>query len=503
LRDEQPPLRLIHPDDDVAVALADLAAGLELQAGERSVVLPGLVERGHKFALRGLPAGSVVRKYGSSIGIATADIAAGAWVHSHNLRSRLAGLAELRWPADRPAPARSPVDAELAGRRFAGYRRPDGRVGTRNEIWIIGTVGCVARTVQRIAAESSQRNAGRADAIVALTHPFGCSQVGGDLERTRAVLAALAAHPNAAAVLIVGLGCESNEARALMAAIPGRDPARLRLLGAQDCADEVASGVALVEELLRVVAADRRESCGLEDLCVGLKCGGSDGFSGLTANPLLGRIADRVTAAGGRAILSEVPELFGAEQQLLERAVDETVFASVAVLLNNFRRYLQAHGEPLHENPSPGNLAGGITTLEEKSLGAVQKGGRAAVTAALRYGERIQKAGLAVLEAPGNDAVSSTAIAAAGANLLLFSTGRGTPLGCPIPTLKIASNSALALRKPSWIDFDAGRLLQGEQEESVVAELLELVLATASGRPACNELNQEREIALWKGGVTL
>ncbi len=498
-----PRLRLIHPDDDVAVALVDLAAGQPLGVGDRTLVLPGSIERGHKLALRFLPAGTVVQKYGSAIGIATADIAAGAWVHTHNLRSRLAGLAELRRPVNTPASVPSVVDPMLAERHFAGYRRPDGRVGTRNEIWIIGTVGCVARTVQRIAADSSRRNAGRADAIVPLTHPFGCSQVGGDLARTRAVLAALAAHPNAGGVLIVGLGCESNEARALMAAIPGRDPARLRLLGAQDCADEVAHGVSLVEELLEIVATDRRERCGLEDLCIGLKCGGSDGLSGLTANPLLGRVAERVTGAGGRAILSEVPELFGAEAQILERAVDDAVFDSVGAMLNDFRRYLQSHGEPLHENPSPGNLAGGITTLEEKSLGAVQKGGRAPVTAALRYGERIQKPGLAVLEAPGNDAVSSTAIAAAGANLLLFTTGRGTPLGCPVPTLKVASNSALARRKPAWIDFDAGQLLEGVDEESVVAALLALVLATASGRPACNETNEEREIALWKGGVTL
>jgi altronate hydrolase len=503
LSSDSPRLRLIHPHDDVAVALADLATGEELRIGDRPLVLTGAIERGHKLALRHVPAGAVVRKYGSAIGLATADIAPGAWVHTHNLRSRLAGLAELARPAESTATTPIVADPALAGLRFAGYRRPDGRVGTRNEIWIIGTVGCVARTVQRIAAETSRRSAGRADAIVPLTHPFGCSQVGGDLERTRAVLAALAAHPNAGAVLIVGLGCESNEARALMAAIPGRDPARLRLLGAQDCADEVAQGVALVEELLEVVATDRREPCGLEDLCIGLKCGGSDGFSGLTANPLLGRVAERVTVAGGRAILSEVPELFGAESQLLERAVDATVFESVGALLNDFRRYLQAHGEPLHENPSPGNLAGGITTLEEKSLGAVQKGGRAPVTAALRYGERIMKSGLAVLEAPGNDAVSSTAMAAAGANLLLFTTGRGTPLGCPVPTLKIASNSALARRKPAWIDFDAGQLLEAADEERVVAALLELVLATASGRPACNEINEEREIALWKGGVTL
>ncbi len=503
MRSDLPRLRLIHPDDDVAVALVDLAAGQELGAGHQRVFLTDPIERGHKLALRPIPAGTVVRKYGSAIGVATAAIAAGAWVHTHNLRSRLAGLAEWRRSVEAPASAPTVVRPVLDEQHFAGFRRPDGRVGTRNEIWIIGTVGCVARTVQRIAAETSRRNAGRADAIVPLTHPFGCSQVGGDLVRTRAVLAALAAHPNAGGVLIVGLGCESNEARALMAAIPGRDPVRLRLLGAQDCEDELARGVTLVEELLELVAADRRERCGLGDLCVGLKCGGSDGLSGLTANPLLGRVAERVTAAGGRAILSEVPELFGAEAQLLERAVDETVFQSVGTLLNDFRRYLQAHGEPLHENPSPGNLAGGITTLEEKSLGAVQKGGRAPVTAALRYGERIQKPGLAVLEAPGNDAVSSTAIAAAGANLLLFTTGRGTPLGCPVPTLKVASNSALARRKPAWIDFDAGQLLENVDEESAVAALLELVLATASGRPTRNETNEEREIALWKGGVTL
>ena len=384
-----------------------------------------------------------------------------------------------------------------------GYRRRDGRVGTRNEIWILCTVGCVARTAQRIAGVASLRYADVVDGVHAFTHPFGCSQLGDDLARTRGLIAALARHPNAGGVLVIGLGCESNQLDRLLESLDGVEPNRIRSFTAQGVEDELEAGLAAVAELVAVAGADRREPCPLSDLRLGLKCGGSDGLSGITANPLVGRVADRCVDAGGTAILTEVPEMFGAEQLLLDRASSRQVFDRMTAIFDDFRRYFLELGQAIHENPSPGNIAGGITTLEEKSLGAVQKGGRAAVTQALRYAERASEPGLAILEAPGNDAVSSTALVAAGATILLFTTGRGTPLGFPVPTLKISSNSELATRKPGWIDFDAGVLLQGVESELAADSLLDLVLATASGRHARNETNGEREIAIWKQGVTL
>lgn len=399
-----------------------------------------------------------------------------------------------------PTPGRSLV--RPAG-SFLGYRRADGRVGTRNEIWILCTVGCVARTAQRVAAEASRRFGGRVDGVHAFTHPHGCSQLGDDLGDTRRILAALSQHPNAGGVLILGLGCENNQLEALLAAAPDLDPARLRAFSAQGVEDEVEAGLAAVAELVNVAEQDRRTPCALGDLVLGLKCGGSDGFSGVTANPLVGRMADAVAAAGGTPLLSEIPEIFGAERLLMARAADRSVFDQTVAVVDDFRRYFLDHGQSIHENPSPGNLAGGVTTLEEKSLGAVQKAGRAQLTQVLRYGERVRARGLGLLESPGNDAVSSTALTAAGATLILFTTGRGTPMGFPAPTLKIASNRELAARKPHWIDFDAGRLLSDESEEAVADDLLDLLLATASGQATRSEAAGEREIAIWKRGVTL
>jgi altronate hydrolase len=379
-----------------------------------------------------------------------------------------------------------------------GYRRADGRVATRNEIWILPTVGCVGRTAQKIAERAAARHAGRVDGIHAFAHPFGCSQLGDDLDGTRAILAALASHPNAGGVLIVGLGCESNQTARLLA---GVDHPNLRTLGAQTASDEIAEGLALIDELVEAAQAERTPAP-LSALVLGVKCGGSDGLSGLTANPLVGRMSDAVTAAGGTAILTEIPEIFGAEQLLMARAETPAVFERVVALVNGFKRYFTDHGEPVSENPSPGNLAGGITTLEEKSLGAVQKAGHATVTDVLDYGARVCKPGLTLLEAPGNDAVSATALAAAGATAILFTTGRGTPLGFPVPTIKIASNSDLAARKPGWIDFDAGQVLETGMDAAAAA-LLRTIAEVASGKQTAAERNGEREIAIWKRGVTL
>lgn len=494
-----PAVYRVAADDDVAVALRDLAAQETISVGERSILVTDPIPRGHKLAIRPITAGQAVRKYGWPIGRATADIAIGAHVHSHNLETLLSGTDAYEYTGSAAQTASKPSSAGS----FLGYRRASGKVGTRNEIWILCTVGCVGRTAERIARVAAQKYAGRVDNVVAFPHQFGCSQLGGDLDRTRRLIAGLARHPNAGGVLILGLGCESNQLSRLLTEIPEAERERIRYFAAQATEDEMEAGLQAVEELVKIAEQDQRVPCGLNDLVVGLKCGGSDGFSGITANPLVGRIADRVTAAGGTAVLTEIPEIFGAERLLMERAADREVFDGIVHVVNDFKEYFLRNNQPVHENPSPGNKAGGITTLEEKSLGAVQKGGHATVTQVLRYGERTTKPGLTLLEAPGNDGVSSTALVAAGATILLFTTGRGTPLGFPVPTLKIASNTPLAEHKAHWIDFDAGKALAADDPETVTDEFLQLIIATASGQPARNELNEQREIAIWKDGVTL
>ena len=492
-----PVLIRVHPDDDVAVAMADVAPGtVPFEGAELIVSEP--VARGHKVALNPLAAGDPVRRYGFPIGRATAPIARGAGVHVHNVATGLAGEEAYRFGGAPIAPPAMP-----STRTFQGYVRPDGRVGTRNEIWILPTVGCVARTAQKIAAAAGPAaDASGIDGVHAFVHPYGCSQLGDDLSATRTVLAALACHPNAGGVLLVGLGCESNQLDLLMREIPEARRAHVRIVRAQSASDEIAEGTAMVAELAALAGTARREPVGIDRLVVGLKCGGSDAFSGVTANPLVGRIADSVTQAGGTAILTEIPEVFGAETLLMARARDERVFDGIVAMVNGFKRYFLDHGEPVSENPSPGNIAGGITTLEEKSLGAVQKGGHAVVEDVLSYGAQVRTRGLSLLEAPGNDAVSCTALTAAGATMILFTTGRGTPLGFPAPTIKIASNAVLAAAKPRWIDHDAGQVLR-DGLDSATDALLDRMMAVASGAETAAERNDEREIAIWKRGVTL
>jgi altronate hydrolase len=489
-------LRLVA-GDDVAVALRELDRGETLRVGGSMIEARQAIPFGHKLALRDMAAGEKVRKFGWPIGILTAPVRAGDHVHSHNLSTLLGGVEGYVYEpaAIEPAGEARPI-------AFQGYRRGDGRVGTRNEIWILPTVGCVARTAGKIAAIANARHSGAVDGVHAFAHPFGCSQLGDDLAATRSMLAALACHPNAGGVLLVGLGCESNQLDRLLEEVPQALRGRVRALRAQSAGDEIEEGLAIVDALVATASLARRQEVGLGELVLGLKCGGSDGFSGLTANPLVGRMADRVTGAGGSAILSEIPEIFGAERLLMARARDRAVFEAIVGVVNDFKRYFLAHGEPVSENPSPGNVAGGITTLEEKSLGAVQKGGHGRVEDVLRYGQRIRRRGLSLLEAPGNDAVSSTALAAAGATMILFTTGRGTPLGFPVPTVKIASNSGLAVRKSGWIDFDAGAVLE-EGLDPVADRLAQRIAAIASGEETAAERNGEREIAIWKRGVTL
>jgi altronate hydrolase len=490
---DRPALLKLDPGDDVAVALRDLAAGERVEALQIAEPIP----TGHKVALTDLDARATVRKFGCPIGRAIRPIRAGAHVHSHNLETLLGGIEGYAYA---PSPA-APVapDGET---RFQGYRRPDGRVATRNEIWVLPTVGCVARTAERIATIAHARHARAIDGVYAFGHPHGCSQLGEDLDGTRALLAALACHPNAGGVLLIGLGCESNQLDQLMEEIPEALRGRVRTLRAQSEEDEIQAGLAAVDALVARASLCTRQPVGLGELVIGLKCGGSDGFSGLTANPLVGRLADRVIGAGGAAILTEIPEIFGAERLLLARARDAETFDRLVGLVNDFKRYFIGHGQPISENPSPGNIAGGITTLEEKSLGAVQKAGHAPVTDVLRYGERLRRRGLTILEAPGNDAVSSTALAAAGATTILFTTGRGTPMGFPVPTVKIATNSALAARKPGWIDFDAGIVL-AEGFDAAEDALTARLAGIASGTATAAELSGERDIAIWKRGVTL
>jgi len=483
-----PALFRIDPQDSTATALRDMAAGEEALG----ITLAEPIGKGHKVAVKPIATGEPVLKFGFPIGVATRDIVPGEHVHTHNVATALKGSGDYAF-----APS-AHDDAVIDGPGFLGYRRANGRVGTRNEIWVIPTVGCVARTAQKIAERAEKLHAGKIDGVHAFPHPFGCSQLGDDLQGTRAILSALANHPNAGGVLIVGLGCENNQISGML---EGIDHPNLRTLGAQMASDEVEDGLALIEELVAGAQAERTPAP-LSELVLGVKCGGSDGFSGLTANPLVGRMADAVTAAGGTAILTEIPEIFGAEQLLMQRASDEAVFDGIVDLVNDFKAYFTRHGEPVSENPSPGNIAGGITTLEEKSLGAVQKAGHAIVTDVIPYGGQVRRKGLTLLEAPGNDAVSSTALAAAGATAILFTTGRGTPLGFPVPTIKIASNSDLAARKPGWIDFDAGQVLD-QGMEAAADSLLDTIATIASGKETAAERNGEREIAIWKRGVTL
>jgi len=489
----------VHADDTVAVALHALAAGESIDVDGERMTLGSDVPPGHKIALRVHELGAPVVKYGFPIGVATERLTPGMWVHSHNLVTHLQGLVEYRYE---PSP-RNRITPPPA--TFDGYRRATGRVGTRNEIWVLNTVGCVNHAAERIAKITAEKLKGELDGVYSFSHPYGCSQLGDDLRNTQRVLAGLLRHPNAGGVLVLGLGCENNQMDSLLQMAGDVDRERLRFFNLQDVIDEVEQGTSVISELAARVATDRRVGCSASELVLGHKCGGSDGFSGISANPVVGRIADWLTALGGRVLLTEVPEMFGAEQILMNRAADDAVFGDIVQMVNGFKEYFIAHGQPIYENPSPGNKAGGLTTLEEKSLGAVQKGGRATVTQVLRYGAPVERAGLALLEAPGNDGVSSTALVASGATVLLFTTGRGTPLGFPVPTIKISSNSDIATKKPHWIDFNAGAVLDGTSTlDQLADELFALVLDVASGRRlARNEEQGYREIAIWKEGVTL
>lgn len=491
----------IHPSDNVAVALRDLKAG-ETACG---VTLCSDVPSGHKFTLRPLRAGEDVIKYGFPTGHVTVPVPMGEFVNHQNIHTNLEGLLEYHFePSAESAPALpSNNDADY----FMGYHRNDGQVGVRNQLWIIPTVGCVNGIVQTLAetfrAEIKDCE-GSVDAVVAFPHNYGCSQLGDDHRNTQRILADMVHHPNCGGVLIVGLGCENNQMTDLLQMVGTVNERRVRTMVVQNVeGDEIQVGLRLLRELHAECAGDQRERTPLSALRVGLKCGGSDGLSGITANPLLGAFSDWLTAHGGTTVLTEVPEMFGAETILMNRCKDRETFDKMVSLINDFKRYFMASGQPVYENPSPGNKAGGISTLEEKSLGCVQKSGSSSVMDVLGYGERIRTAGLNLLNAPGNDLVASTALAAAGCQLVLFTTGRGTPFGCFVPTLKVATNSGLAVRKPDWIDFNAGVLAEGGPMMDVASQFVNYVLRVASGEPLNNERKGYSEIAIFKTGITL
>lgn len=483
----------IHPLDNVAVALTDLHAG-ETVAG---ITLREDVPAGHKVALAPLHPGDKVIKYGCPIGHATVEVAPGRWLHTHNVRTDLSDTLTYTYTPTHPHLEKHAPDT------FPGFPREDSRAGVRNEIWIIPTVGCVNDIASALARRAQKFLHGSVEDVIAFRHPYGCSQMGDDQENTRRLLADLIRHPNAGGVLVLGLGCENSGVDALRPYLGEEPLPRVRTLVCQEVEDELAAGEALLRELIDQAAPWERVPVSTEKLVIGLKCGGSDGFSGITANPTIGAFSDRLIARGGTTILTEVPEMFGAETLLMDRCESEAVFRQTVSLINDFKHYFTANHQTVYENPSPGNKKGGITTLEDKSLGCTQKSGSAPVVDVLPYAHRVEKPGLNLLSAPGNDLVAATALAAAGAQIVLFSTGRGTPFACPVPTVKIASNPTLAQRKRNWIDFSAAPALEGVSIEQLGEALYRKVLAVASGEPVKSEEAGFHDLAIFKQGVTL
>ena len=447
------------------------------------------LDTGHKVALRDIKKGESVIKYGFPIGHATEDIKKGNAVHSHNLKTNLKDVVEYSY-----TPKNFKIEPVGCNRTFQGFVRGDGRVGIRNDVWIINTVGCVNRVADRLAKMTSAES---------FPHPFGCSQLGDDMLVTQKILKGMVNHPNAGGVLVLGLGCENNNMEVFCKILGDVNPDRVKYLNAQDSPDELEEGARMIGELQKYADSFKRQEVPVSKLTVGLKCGGSDGYSGITANPLVGRFSDRLIDCGGSTVLTEVPEMFGAEALLMERCENREVFDKTVRVINNFKEYFKRHNQVIYENPSPGNKAGGITTLEEKSLGCVQKGGKSAVVDVLDIGEPVTRTGLNQLNGPGNDIVATTNLTASGAHLILFTTGRGTPVGAPVPTVKIASNSRVYESKRRWIDFNAGQLLEGKSMDEVDKQLFDYILRVASGEQTRNEINGYKEISIFKDGIIL
>lgn len=487
----------IHPKDNTAVALTSLKKDSVLNLDGRMYTLLEDIPQGHKFALEKISAGSAVIKYGSPIGYATEDIPAGSWIHTHNMKTGLGDLLEYSYQKE--FTSLEPQEERF----FEGYRRTDGKAGVRNEIWIIPTVGCVNSIATSVAARAKEFQPDSVDAIVAFPHPYGCSQMGDDQEHTRQILADLIRHPNAAGVLVLGLGCENSNIEELKKYIGTVDEDRIKFLVAQEVEDEIEASLACIRQLCDYASTFQREKISCKELVIGMKCGGSDGLSGITANPTIGAFSDLLIARGGTTILTEVPEMFGAETLLMNRCRDEAVFDKTVDLINSFKNYFKSHNQTIYENPSPGNKKGGISTLEDKSLGCTQKSGSAPVADVLSYGQPVQTKGLNLLSAPGNDLVASTALAASGAQIVLFTTGRGTPFASPVPTVKISSNTKLYENKKNWIDFNCGALVDGGSIPEMGESLFDYVLEVASGRPVKAEEAGFHDMAIFKQGVTL
>ena len=496
---EQATFLKINPADSVVVCLQPKKKGDIIEIDGLKVVVSQDTPAGHKVLIKDAPKGTDIIKYGYPIGHAKEDLKAGDWVNENNLKTNLSGTLEYTYN-----PVNQELDIKKENLTFKGYVRKNGDVGVRNEIWIVPTVGCVNGIAERLV-DALKKETGEEgiDAIHAWHHNFGCSQLSGDHENTRKVLRDICLHPNAGAVLVLSLGCENNQPDDFMKMLGDYDKDRIKLLITQKVDDEMEAGMEILRELYDIARQDKRTEVPVSKLRVGLKCGGSDGFSGITANPLVGEFSDWLVAQGGTSVLTEVPEMFGAETILMNRCRTEDLFNQTVSMINNFKEYFLSHGEPVGENPSPGNKAGGISTLEDKALGCTQKCGKAPVSGVMEYGDRLEHDGLNLLSAPGNDLVAATALASCGCHLVLFTTGRGTPFGTFVPTMKIATNPYLASHKKNWIDFSAGQLVEGRTMQELVPEFIDKVLAVSSGELAKNEENGYREISIFKNGVTL
>lgn len=487
----------INENDNVAVALDVIPENTAVNVAGSDVTTTMEIPAGHKFALEDMPEATPVIKYGFRIGNTTATVKKGEWIHTHNLKTGLGDLLEYSYEPDF---AEEKFTEDVT---FMGYNRKNGKVGVRNEIWIIPTVGCVNNVASKIAELSKDLVCENIEAVCAFPHPYGCSQMGDDQEHTRQILANLINHPNAGGVLVLGLGCENSNIDVLKGYMGEIDTDRVKFLVSQESDDEIAEGVEIVKELAKYAAQFKREPISVSKLVIGMKCGGSDGFSGITANPTVGRFSDILISKKGTTILTEVPEMFGAETILMNRCANEELFNKTVDLINDFKNYFKSHNQTIYENPSPGNKKGGISTLEDKSLGCTQKSGNAIVKGVLAYGEIVSTPGLNLLSAPGNDLVAATALAASGAHIVLFTTGRGTPFACPVPTMKISSNSRLAGKKENWIDFNAGVVAEGEDLDTAGQRLFDEVVAVASGKEVKSEKAGFHDMAIFKQGVTL
>ena len=491
----------INDNDNVVVALNTIPAGEKITVsvgdGSKTVTAREEIPAGHKMAICDIPEGGEVIKYGYRIGNAKENIAEGSWIHTHNVKTALGDLLEYTY---NPTPVEEKKTEDVT---FMGFNRPDGKVGVRNEIWVIPTVGCVNNVATAIAKQANAFVKGSVEEVIAFPHPYGCSQMGDDQEHTRKILADLINHPNAGGVLVLGLGCENSNIDVLKPYIGDYDENRVKFLVCQEHEDEIADSVEIIKGLIDYASKFEREPISVSKLVIGMKCGGSDGLSGITANPLVGRFSDLLISKGGTTILTEVPEMFGAETILMNRCANEELFHQTVDLINDFKNYFKSHNQTIYENPSPGNKKGGISTLEDKSLGCTQKSGSALVKGVLQYGDTVKTPGLNLLSAPGNDLVAATALAAAGAHIVLFTTGRGTPFACPVPTVKISSNNTLAQKKQNWIDFNCGVLVDDVPADELADQLLDFVIEVASGKQAKSEEAGFHDMAIFKQGVTL